>query len=72
MSYADGDGQRELCSDKKVKKLLNNLDNPEMHKPSVILENQAHLINYKRHKIQYDQGLRCIILRRNKLSTGFA
>jgi hypothetical protein len=72
MNYADSDGQREVCSAKKVKKLLNSLDEPDVHRPQVVLENQAHLYNYKCHKIQYEQGLRSLILRRNQFSSGFA
>jgi hypothetical protein len=33
MNYADSDGQREVCSAKKVKKLLNSLDEPDVHRP---------------------------------------
>ena len=37
-----------------------------------VLENQAHILNFKRHKILNESGIRRIILRRNKLNEKFA
>lgn len=37
MSYADSKGERELDSNKYVKWLLNNIENPEIQKPSQVL-----------------------------------
>lgn len=71
MSYPDSN-RRELNSDKHIKKLLNNLDNPDLTKPQQLLETQAHLINYKKHQIQQKQGIRTLILKRNNLGSGFA
>lgn len=63
---------RELDSEKPVKKLLNNLENEEMQSRLNVLENQAHILNFKRHKIVNESGIRTVILRRNKLGDRFA
>lgn len=63
---------RELDSEKPVRRLLNNLDNEEMQTRLHVLENQSHILNFKRHKIVNESGIRTIILRRNKLGDGFA
>ena len=47
---------RELDSEKPVKKLLNNLESEEMQSRLKVLENQAHILNFKRHKIVNESG----------------
>jgi FKBP-type peptidyl-prolyl cis-trans isomerase (trigger factor) len=65
--------QRELDTQKKVRKLLNNLDNTEnLWAPNSVIESQAELLNYKKTQILNNSGIRNLILRRNKLSDGFA
>jgi hypothetical protein len=65
--------QRELDTQKKVRKLLNNLDNTEnLWAPKSVIESQAELLNYKKTQILNNAGIRNLILRRNKLSDGFA
>lgn len=43
-----------------------------MHRPAQVLESQAHILNFKRHKIMYEEGIRTLILRRNSFTDGFA
>jgi hypothetical protein len=64
--------ERELDSEKPVRKLLNHLDSEEMQSRLAVLENQAHILNYKKHNIVNESGIRRIILRRNKLGDKFA
>ena len=47
-NYGIRDVERDLDSSAQVKRLLKNIDNPDMHSRSLVLENQAHLINFKR------------------------
>lgn len=63
---------RELDSEKQVSRMIKNLDNEEMLLPEAVLDNQAHTLNYKRHRILNESGIRCIILTRNKLGDSFA
>lgn len=43
-----------------------------MHEPGLILEQQAHLVNFKNQRIKHMVGIREIILKRNKLGDKFA
>ena len=52
--------------------MMENLDNNEMQEPAAILEQQAHIVNYRKQRITHMSGLREIILSRNKLSDKFA
>ncbi len=73
VSQSVGGLQRELDTQKKVRKLLNNLDNTEnLWAPKSVIESQAELLNYKKTQILNNSGIRNLILRRNKLSDGFA
>ena len=60
----------ELDSLKTITKLLNNLDNKKVLKE--VAHNQAHVHNYKLYRLMHEDGLRSVILRRNKLSCSFA
>jgi hypothetical protein len=55
-----------------VKRMLDNLDNRNMQTPAAILEQQAHLVNFKKQRISHFVGLREIILMRNRLGDRFA
>lgn len=73
MTRTDTSGmEQEIDSTKEIKKILGNLDNHEMQTPEAILQQQAHLVNYKKQRIVHMTGLREIILLRNKLSDRFA
>ena len=64
---------RVVNSEKTVKKIINNLDNSNLHYTmSVCLDSQAHVVNYKKHKISHEQGLRVLCLKRNRLGNKFA
>ena len=52
VSQSVGGLQRELDTQKKVRKLLNNLDNTEnLWAPKSVIESQAELLNYKKTQI---------------------
>ena len=63
---------RELDSQPQVKRLLKNLDNSELHTREAVIEQQAHLINFKKSWIDHSEGIRSIVLKRNKFGDGFA
>jgi hypothetical protein len=63
---------RELDSQGQVKFLLKNLDKQGLNSQKAIIDQQAHLINYKKHTIKNTSGLRKLILTRNKFTTDFA
>lgn len=52
--------------------MLDNLNNRNMQTPAAILEQQAHLVNFKKQRISHMVGLREIILMRNRLGDRFA
>ncbi len=60
----------ELDSLRTITVLLNNLDNSKVLRD--VAHNQAHVHNYKLYRLMHEEGLRSIILRRNKLGCGFA
>ena len=64
--------QREINSSTQIKKLLANLDNADMQTQDAVLEQQAHVVNYKKQRILYAAGLRELILMRNRFADGFA
>jgi Ran GTPase-activating protein (RanGAP) involved in mRNA processing and transport len=72
MTRTDISAQLEIDSTSQIKTMLGQLDNHEMQTPSAILQLQAHLINFKKQRIAHLNGLREIILMRNRLSDGFA
>lgn len=39
---------REINSSVEIRKLLENLDNPEINSHEVVLAQQAHVVNYKK------------------------
>lgn len=45
------DVERDLDSSPQVKRLLRNIDNAEMHTRHAVIEQQAHLINFKRQNL---------------------
>lgn len=63
---------REIDSSVDVKKILRTLDNADMRLPSLILEQQAHLVNFKMQRIRHMVGIREVVLKRNKLGDKFA
>ena len=63
---------REINSTIEVRKLLENLDNPDINSHEVVLAQQAHVVNYKKQQILYAAGLRELILMRNRFGDGFA
>lgn len=66
------DVDRDLDSSPQVKRLLKNIDNAEMHTRQAVIEQQAHLINFKRQNLINVQGIRELILKRNKFKNDFA
>ena len=62
---------KEIDSDKTIRRLLENLNNSELQTQHAILDQQAHLINFKRQRIIHYSGLREIILMRNQLGDVF-
>lgn len=62
---------REIDSSVGVRKMLENLDNTDMQTPAAILEQQAHIVNFRKQRITHMSGLREIILTRNKLGDQF-
>jgi hypothetical protein len=63
---------RVLDSEKSVKKMIRALDWPEYCDPDSVAAHQADSTNQRRVFVEDQQGLRTIILRRNKLGDGFA
>lgn len=63
---------KEVDSSPQVKRLLNNIDNSSMHTPQAVLDQQAHLLNFRKQAIINSQGLRQIILKRNLFKNDFA
>jgi hypothetical protein len=63
---------REIDSTMDIRKMLENLDNFAFQSPAAILEQQAHLINFRKQRITHMNGLREIVLQRNKLGDKFA
>lgn len=43
-----------------------------MHTPNAVIDQQAHLVNFRKNQILNKEGIRQIILRRNKLGDDFA
>jgi hypothetical protein len=62
-----------INSEKAVRKLLKNLDNSYLHcHQQVCLDNQTHVVNFNRHQMQDEKGLRHLCLKRNHLGNKFA
>lgn len=55
---------------KTITRLLNNLDNKQVLRE--VTHNQAHVHNYKLYRLMHEEGLRQVVLRRNRLGDGFA
>lgn len=64
--------EKDINSYDEVKTMLSNLEDSKLSERPTVLETQAHILNFKRQRIENDAGIRKIILRRNKLSDKFA
>ena len=48
---SDYSTKQEIDSTLNIKRMLDNLDNHEMQTPAMILDQQAHLLNFKKQRI---------------------
>lgn len=49
-----------------------SLDNPEKLSERPIIDNQAIITDFHRHRTEHDNGIRVLVLKRNKFTDGFA